>query len=254
MQIIHSIILGVIEGLTEFLPVSSTAHLIISGELLKLESTEFLKSFEIIIQFGAILSVLVIYWRRFLSCEVIKRLILAFIPTAILGFLFYDLVKGVLLENLSTIAWSLLLGGLVLIIFENLFKKPAGEAKIESISYFKCLLIGLFQSIAMVPGVSRSAATILGGLALGLNRKTIVEFSFLLAVPTMLAASVFDLYKSFEHFDTQNSLVLAVGFIVSFVTAWLGIKFFLNYIKRYNFIPFGVYRVILGALLLLFWL
>lgn len=253
----QSIILGVIEGITEFLPISSTAHLIIAEKLLKIESTDFAKSFIISIQLGAILSVIVLYGKKLLTnWENIKKIIIAFIPTAIIGFVLYQIIKNFLMENLLVIALALMLGGIVLIIFEKMNYQLADqnflnkESDLEQISYKKALLIGLVQSLAVIPGVSRSAATIMGGLSLGINRQTIVEFSFLLAVPTMLAATIYDLIKN-SSVTTEQSGVWLVGFIVSFIVAMAAIKFLVSFIKRHNFIAFGIYRIVLGVLILL---
>ena len=252
LQIFHTIILGVVEGITEFLPISSTAHLILTAKLLNLPQTEYIKSFEIIIQLGAILSVVALYWRSLLDLEVIKRLIVAFIPTGIIGLIVYKFAKQYLLGNTSVVLWALLLGGILIIVFEYLYKpKDVDNQEIRSIPYKHCLAIGLFQSIAIVPGVSRSAATVIGGLLLGLNRKTIIEFSFLLAVPTMLAASSLDLIKSADSFSIDQIWFLGVGFVVSFIVALLSIKFLLRYIKKHDFKAFGVYRIVIA---ILFWL
>ena len=251
MNFFDSIILGIIEGITEFLPISSTAHLILTADLLGLSQSEFLKSFKIIIQFGAILAVVVLYWKLFLKWEVLKKLIVAFIPTGILGLIFYKIIKTYFLESTSLILWTLFLGGIFLIIFEKWHKEKENASEdIANISYKHCFYIGLFQSIAMIPGISRSATTILGGLLIGLRRKTIVEFSFLLAVPTMLVASGFDLLNNIEKFSLSESHLLAVGFITSFGMAILGIKFFLAYIQKRTFIAFGIYRIIIVILFL----
>src|SRR3989339_602619 len=250
MDILHSIIIGIVEGITEFLPISSTAHMVLAAKVLNIAQSDFVKSFEIIIQFGAILSVLVLYWRRFLvDSESLKRVLAAFIPTAILGFALYKFIKGYLISNETIIVWSLLLGGIILKIFE-LFHKESDTAveDISKIPYSKCITIGLFQSLAMFPGVSRSAATIIGGLTLGLKRKTIVESSFLLAVPTMLAASAFDLLKCGSSFTSSQFGVLAVGFIASFIVAIISIQFLMNFIKKHTFIPFGIYRIAIALL------
>lgn len=248
MDILQSIIIGVIEGITEFLPISSTAHMVLASRMLGIAQTEFVKSFEIVIQFGAILSVIVLYWRRFLvDPESLKRIIAAFIPTAILGFILYKIIKTYLIDNEVVIVWALLLGGGVLILFELFHKeKETAHEDISTLPYSKCLAIGLFQSLAMFPGVSRSAATIIGGLLLNLRRGTIVEFSFLLAVPTMLAAAVLDLAKSGSSFSADQFGALAAGFAVSFFVALLSIKFLLGFIKKHTFIPFGVYRIIIA--------
>ncbi len=255
MNFIHAIIIGIVEGLTEFLPVSSTAHMIIASKLMGLKSDDFAKTFEIVIQLGAILAVAILYIKQLWNWQNIKKLVVAFIPTAIIGFTLYKLVKSYLMENLTVIVWALIVGGLILIVFEKLHKKEnsAGEGNgIADVTYKQCLYIGLFQSLAIVPGVSRSAATIIGGLALGLKRKTIVEFSFLLAVPTMMAASGLDLLKNYQNISSSNFGLLAVGFITAFIVGGLSVKFFLKYIQKYDFVPFGVYRVLAGLALLLF--
>lgn len=245
MDIIQAVIVGIVEGLTEFLPVSSTAHMVLAAKVMRIAQTDFVKSFEIVIQFGAILSVFVFYWRRFLvDFESLKRVLAAFIPTAILGFLLYKVIKTYLICSEIIIVWSLLLGGLFLIVFELFHReKESALEEISKLPYSKCVAIGLFQSLAMFPGVSRSAATIIGGLLLNLKRTTIVEFSFLLAVPTMLAASILDLLKSGSSFSSSEVGVLAVGFIVSFFVALLSIKLFMDFVKKHTFIPFGVYRI-----------
>lgn len=252
MNLLQALIFGIIEGITEFLPISSTGHLMLTARVLGLSQTEFLKTFEIVIQFGAILSVIVLYWKTLLvNLEVLKRVIIAFIPTAVLGILFYKIIKNFLMASSQVVLWSMFIGGVFLILFELKHKEKADALEeIESIPVRKAVLIGLFQSIAMIPGVSRSAATIVGGLALGLKRKTIVEFSFLLAVPTMLAATALDLLKNANQFSGAQLNVLSIGFILSFLFALLSVKFLLNFIKRHSFIGFGVYRIVLA---LLFW-
>ncbi len=251
MSLITAVIFGIVEGITEFLPISSTGHLILTANLLKTPQTEFLKSFEVAIQLGAILSVVVLYWKSFLiKFSVLKKITAAFIPTAVIGLLFYKVLKSFLLGNSSVVLWSLAVGGIFIIIFEIFYRqKEIMVEDISSISYAKAFLIGIFQSIAIIPGVSRSAATIIGGLILGLKRKTIVEFSFLLAVPTMLAATAFDLLKTSGTFSREQFIYLVTGFIVSFVTALFAIKFLLHFIKNHNFIFFAVYRIVLAILI-----
>jgi len=253
MSFLSSVILGIIEGISEFLPISSTGHLILTAHLLKLEQTTFLKSFEIAIQLGAILSVAALYWRSLvIDFKILKRVVVAFIPTAILGFIFYPIIKKFLLGSYHIVVWALLLGGIFLIIFELLYReKENAKDEIASITFKQSFLIGIFQSLAIVPGVSRAAATIIGGLILGLKRKTIVEFSFLLAVPTMGAAVALDLIKSASTFTSGELLFLLIGFFVSFIVALLSIKFLLSFIKNHNFIPFGIYRIVLALLFLL---
>jgi undecaprenyl-diphosphatase len=245
LSTINALILGVVEGITEFLPVSSTAHLILAARVLHLEETEFVKSFQIIIQLGAILAVVVLYWSKFWSLEAIKKLIVAFVPTGVIGLTVYKFIKGYLLGNMTVVLWSLLIGGVALLAFERWKEHADTEVDLSEITYRKAFLVGLFQSIAMVPGVSRSAATIVGGSLIGISKRTIVEFSFMLAVPTMLAASALDLLKNHEALS-QHFGALAVGFVVSFITAILAIKSFLNFLKRYDFKAFGVYRIILA--------
>ncbi len=254
MNLMSAIILGVIEGISEFLPISSTAHMILASHLMKLQQTEFLKSFEIAIQLGAILSVLVLYGQRlFVDSKILKRVAAAFLPTAVVGFFLYKIIKHVLFDNTTVILWSLLIGGIVLIVFELLHRESDRSTDdLTSITYFQAILIGIFQSLAVVPGVSRAAATIIGGMFLGLRRKTIVEFSFLLSVPTMGAAVALDLLKSAGSFTADHFLFLAVGFVVSFAVALLSIKFLLMFIQKNNFILFGVYRIVLA--LSLMWL
>ncbi len=252
MDILQSLILGIIQGITEFLPISSTAHLIMAAKVMHIPQTDFVKSFEIIIQLGSILAVIVLYWRRFFAdLESLKKIIVAFIPTAILGFTLYKVIKGYLIGNPYIIIWTLILGGLFLIIFELFHReKETAIDDIRQIPYSLCIALGLFQSLAMFPGVSRSAATIMGGLLLNLKRKTIVEFSFLLAVPTMLAASAFDLLKCGSSFTSSQYGVLAVGFIASFMVAILSIQFLISFIKKHTFIPFGIYRIGIALLFL----
>ena len=252
MSIFDIIILGIVEGITEFLPVSSTGHLILTAHFLKLSHTDFLKSFEIAIQLGAILSVVVLYWRTlFRDRKALARVLVAFIPTAVLGVIFYKVIKTFLLSSETIVLVALLIGGIVLIIFELFYReKPDSNAEISGISIKQALIIGVCQALAMIPGVSRSLATIFAGLSLGLSRKTIVQFSFLLAIPTMLGATVYDLSKSSAHFTLNEFYYLALGFIVSFIVALMAVKFFVRYIERHNFMLFGIYRII--AFLLFF--
>jgi undecaprenyl-diphosphatase len=252
MDILSAIILAAVEGLTEFLPVSSTGHTILVAALLNIQQTDFVKSFELVLEFGSILSVVVLYWRFFLDLEVLKRLIVAFIPTGIVGLTFYTIFKEYLLGNTEIVLWALLLGGVFLILFEWRYRARSEIDNLSKIPYKHCLLIGVFQSISIVPGVSRSAPTIMAGLALGMKRETIVMFSFLLAVPTMIAASGFDLLMSYGQFSGGQVNLLAVGFITSFLVALPAIKLFLGYVKKNSFIPFGVYRIILVAFFVLF--
>ena len=246
MTIFDSVILGIVEGLTEFLPISSTAHLILTAKLLELETTDFLKSFEIVIQLGAIASVIFLYWKTLITkWDLNKKIIAAFIPTAVIGLVFYSLVKDVFLENYLISVYTLLIGGIVLIIFE-FFHKEGDTKELENISYKQALMIGSFQSISIIPGVSRAAATILGGMFVGISRKTVVEFSFLLAIPTVAAATGLDLVQSISSFSGANFISLGIGFLVSFIMATISIKFLLKFIQNHNFISFGIYRILLA--------
>lgn len=240
----HALLLGVIEGITEFLPVSSTAHLILASDALRLGTSDFVKSFEIIIQLGAILSVVVLYWRRFLNWHILVKLAVAFIPTGIIGLALYRVVKT-LLGDVSVVLWTLLIGGIALLIFERFSERVDTDPDFAEVTYRRALLVGLFQAIAIVPGVSRSAATIVGGSLIGIGKRTIVEFSFMLAVPTMLAASGLELLKGYRALNGHFS-VLAIGFVVSFLTAVVAIKSFLTYVKRHDFTVFGWYRIALA--------
>lgn len=253
MDFFTAFVLGLVEGVSEFLPISSTGHMILASHLMGLKHTEFLKSFEISIQVGAIFSVVFLYWRDLLvDFEIIKRVTVAFIPTGILGLTVYKLVKGFLLGSPNVVLGSLLVGGIVLIVFELWHgEKENASSEIRNISYRDAIVIGLFQSIAMIPGVSRSASTIVGGLILGLKRKTIVEFSFLLAVPTMLAATAYDLFKSGSQMSLTQTHFLFVGFATSFFVALLSIKFLLKFVQTNTFIPFGVYRIIIVVIWLI---
>lgn len=256
MDIIYASILGIIEGVTEFLPISSTGHLIVTSHLLGLLQSDFLKSFEIVIQLGAILAVILLYWKKLWKKETLMLLAVGFAPTAVIGFLFYPLVKHYLLGNALVVIITMIVGGVALITFETLYAFKVGSVpEVDTpISYKHAALLGLFQSIALVPGVSRSAATIVGGLSLGLPRRVIVEFSFLLAIPTMMAATGLDLLKSGSSFSFEQYEMLAIGFVVAFLTALLTIKALLRFIRQHTFTAFGVYRIIAGivfALLIL---
>lgn len=254
MSLLHALILGIVEGITEFLPVSSTAHLILTSHLLRIAESEFVKSFEIIIQLGAILSVVVLYWSRFWNWDVLKKLVVAVIPTGVIGLTVYKTIKGYLLGNIPVVLAALFVGGIALIIFERFQKgRTEADADFSEITYRKAFLIGLFQAIAVIPGVSRSAATIVGGSLIGVSKRTIVDFSFMLAVPTMIAASGLELVKGRSalagHYD-----MLAVGFVVSFITAIIAIKSFLGYIKTRDFSAFGWYRIALAVVYFLVFL
>ena len=245
MSNLQAFILGVVEGLTEFLPVSSTGHLILVSTLMGIGQTDTQKAFEVSIQLGSILAVVFLYFEKFKDVNLLKKLIVAFIPTGILGFLLYKIIKSFF--NPYIVVFMLVLGGVILILIEYYHKNKDYPIKnFEEISYKKAFFIGLFQSLAMVPGTSRSGATIIGGLLLGLNRKTAAEFSFLLAVPTMFMATFYDIYKNHSQFNISDWSNLTVGFITAFIFAIFAIKLLLKFISTHNFIPFGVYRIILG--------
>lgn len=249
MTLWDTIILGALEGFTEFLPISSTGHLILASELLGLPATEFLKSFQIAIQLGAIAAVLLLYFRSFLNLELLKKLFIAFLPTGLVGFLVYPYVKGFLLGNALVVVISLFVGGIALIVFERFHKERWTDAiDLKDISYKQAVLVGLFQSIAIIPGVSRSAATIVGGLLVGLPRVSIVQFSFLLAVPTMVAATGYDLLKSAHTFTASDAELMTIGFIVSLIVALASMKLLLSIVKRFSFVPFGIYRIVVAVL------
>lgn len=254
MEYFHALIFAVVEGITEFLPVSSTGHLVLTAKLLNIPQTEFVKSFEIIIQLGSILAIVFLYWKKlFVQRAVWKPILIAYLPTAILGVTLYKLIKGYLIGNELITVVALFLGGIVLIVIELFHKEgKGGIEKIEDIPVKTAFGIGLAQSVAMVPGVSRSAATIIGGLLLRLQRKTAVEFSFLLAVPTMLSATGLDLIQTRFAFSAYEYSVLAVGFVGAFLVALVTVKFVLKYIQRNNFIPFGIYRIVVAILFFLF--
>jgi undecaprenyl-diphosphatase len=252
MNNFYAVLLGIVEGFSEFLPISSTGHLKLTESLLGIHDTEneFFTSFKIIIQLGAILSVPALYGRSLLvNPRVLQRLLVSFVPTGLIGLLYYQFVKE-LLKSDVVVLWSLGIGGICLIVFELLHCEPKSDNDlIETITYPQCMIIGLCQAMAMVPGVSRSAATIIGGMALGLPRKTIVEFSFLLALPTMAAATGLELLKHADTFALEQIQFLALGFVVSFLVALASIKFLLAYVQHYTFIPFGVYRILIALVL-----
>lgn len=269
MTLLEVIIIAIVEGLTEFLPVSSTGHMIIAQNVLGVESTVFVKAFTFIIQFGAILSVVVLYWKRFFrlnreplpeGASAVKRflhkfdfywkLLVAFIPAAVLGLLFSDMIDA-MLESVMVVAIMLVVGGVFMLFCDKLFGNGSESTKMTERRAF---MVGLFQCISMIPGVSRSMATIVGGMAQKLTRKAAAEFSFFLAVPTMFAATVYKMCKLFSEGGTDiimNNLgALIVGNLVAFVVAMLAIKFFISYVTKYGFKAFGWYRIIVGLVIL----
>lgn len=255
MSLLDTLILSIVEGLTEFLPISSTGHLILTSKLLGIVTTNFTETFNIVIQLGAILAVVVLYTKKFLNVKTIKKLIVAFIPTGIVGMLLYPIIKGFLLGSSWVTLNALFWGGIALIIIEMIIKKSKSkeqESKLEDISYKQAFLIGCFQCLSIIPGMSRAAATIIGGLTVKLNRSVATEFSFLLAVPTMIAASGYDLYKSREFIAQGGYLTLIVGTTLSFIFAMIAIKFLIGYVKKHDFKAFGIYRIILAVLFYIF--
>lgn len=248
MELFKAVIIAVVEGITEFLPISSTGHMIIAQKLLSIEESEFVKLFIVNIQFGAILSVVVLYWKRFFqSVNFYLKLGVATIPAAILGFLFIDQIDK-LLENVLVVAIMLVIGGVFLVFVDSIFNN---KKKDNEINYPKAFVIGLFQVLAMIPGVSRSAATIIGGLTQKLDRKTAAEFSFFLAIPTMAGATGLKLIKSYEFIHAENISVLIVGNIVAFIVALLAIKGLISFLTKNGFKVFGYYRIVVGLLIIL---
>lgn len=251
MTLIESILLGLLEGFTEFLPISSTGHLILAEHALGIGSDEFTKTFTIAIQLGAILAIVLLYANRLLRApQLIGKIAVAFIPTAVIGFTLYKLIKGYLLGNVIVVAWALGIGGVVMIAFDVLRGKQLSAAhdSIEDLPYWKAAAVGFAQSLAMIPGVSRSGATIIGGMLLGMSREAIVEFSFLLAIPTMLAATGYDLLKTHDQLSWDNTGLLAAGFVSAFIAAYLTAPALLRFIKSHTFIPFGIYRIALALI------
>jgi len=250
MDTVQAIILAIIEGVTEFLPVSSTGHMILASSFMGIAHDDFTKLFTIVIQLGAILSVVILYWKRFLqSWDFYKKLFVAFLPAVVLGLLLHKIIDR-LLESPLTVAIMLVAGGFVLLKVDDWY----GNNNLSVIDYKKALKIGFYQTLAMIPGVSRSGATIVGGMIQGLDRKTATEFSFFLAVPTMLGATVkklWDYYQDGLHLTSEQINLLIIGNVVAFVVAMIAIKSFINYVSNKGFKIFGYYRIIIGLLLLL---
>lgn len=257
MSILQAIILGIVEGITEFLPVSSTGHMIITSSWMGIGAEEFTKLFEIVIQLGAILAVVVLYWRKFFDFSRLgfyKKIILGVVPALLLGYLFADEIDR-MLQSPLIVGVMLLAGGIILLFVDRWVGRTVVH-KEEELSVFSALRIGLWQCIAMIPGVSRSAATIIGGMQQKLTRKFAAEFSFFLAVPTMAAATGYKLLKAFMDTpemlqDTHNLLILAIGNMVAFVVAMLAIKSFIGYLQNHGFRLFGFYRIVVGILIII---
>ncbi len=251
MDIFQSIILGIIEGFTEFLPISSTGHMIVASKFMGLPQSTNMKAFEVIIQLAAILAVVVIYKEKFSlkKIELWKKLMVAYLPLAIIGFIFRHQVQA--LFSVKIVATMFIIGGIIFLIVEKYYKEKDHFIKnVEDVSYKQALYVGIAQVFALIPGTSRAGSTIIGGLLSGLSRKCSAEFSFLLAFPVMLTVSGYDFLKHYQEFSEQNMLTLFVGFAVSFVVAYITIKLFLSFLNRFTFISFGIYRIIFGVLLL----
>lgn len=253
MNLIQSIILGIIEGITEFLPVSSTGHMIIASSFMNISGQEFTKVFTVAIQLGAILSVVVLYWKRFFkSLDFYYTLLIAFIPVALAGLVLKKYVD-LLLGDVTVVACSLVVGGIILLFVDKWFSKTENNEDF-TIKPKNALVVGLFQIIALIPGVSRSAATIIGGLSQEMNKKMAAEFAFFLAVPTMAAATALELWQSFkktpEIYTHENILFLLVGTLIAFLVALVAIRTFINYLTQHGFKAFGIYRIILGIFIL----
>lgn len=251
MTTLQAIIIAIIEGITEFLPVSSTGHMIIASSLMGIEKEEFTKLFTVAIQFGAILAVVVLYWKRFFDFKNFKfyfKLIFAVVPALLLGYLFSDKIDE-MLESPTVVAISLLLGGFVLIIIDRYFKESKID-DVDNVNPKQAMITGIWQCLAMIPGVSRSAASIIGGMQQGMTRRLAAEFSFFLAVPTMAAATGYKMLKGYESFTKDHINLLLIGNIVAFIVAIIAIKFFIGFLQKYGFRLFGWYRIVAGIILL----
>lgn len=256
MSILQAIILGIVEGITEFLPVSSTGHMIVVSSWMGIDKADFTKLFEIVVQLGAILAVVVLYWRKFFDfsrLDFYKKIIIGVIPALILGYLFSDQIDR-FLESPLVVGVSLLVGGVILLFVDGWFRAPR-IAEVKDMTLFNALRVGFWQCIAMIPGVSRSAASIIGGMQQKMTRPLAAEFSFFLAVPTMAAATGYKLLKAFMDEpamlkDTHNILALAVGNVVAFIVAMIAIRTFISYLQKHGFKAFGVYRIIVGVLII----
>jgi undecaprenyl-diphosphatase len=251
LDIFQAIIIGIIEGFTEFLPISSTGHMIVASKFLGIEESALMKAYEVIIQFSAILAVMLIYREKitFKKIDLWMKLLLAFLPLAIVGFIFKDVIKS--LFTVQTVAWMFIVGGIIFLIVEYFYKEEDSHTQdVEDVSYKQALWVGFAQIFSLIPGTSRAGATIVGGLLTGLDRKTSSDFSFLLAIPVMAAVSGYDLLKHYKDFADANVGAFIVGFVVAFVVAYITVKLFLVFIQKFTFVPFGIYRIIFGIVLL----
>lgn len=261
MNLFESVVLAIVEGVTEFLPISSTGHMIITSSLMGIANDDFTRTFTVAIQLGAILSVVVLYFKQFFqSINFYFKLLVGFIPAVIFGLLFDDYIDS-LLGNVLVVAYTLLVGGVILIFLEDILKHNRTEDSIDDITYPKAFKVGLFQCLAMIPGVSRSAATIIGGMTQNLSRKTAAEFSFFLALPTMFGATVLKIYKFSKamkekgiSFSDDEKLMLVVGNIVAFIVAMIAIKAFITYLTKHGFKVFGYYRIIVGLMIIILYI
>ena len=252
MDIFQAIIIGIIEGVTEFLPISSTGHMIVASQFLGINQDAVTKAFEVIIQFAAILAVMLIYREKITlkKIDLWMKLLLAFFPLAVVGFIFKDQIKT--LFNVETVAWMFIIGGIVFLIVEYFYKPQEHTVKeVEEVTYTQAWWVGFAQIFSLIPGTSRAGATIIGGMLSGLDRKTSSDFSFLLAIPVMGVVSGYDLLKHYKEFGDANWIAFGVGFVVAFMVAYITVKLFLVFIQKFTFVPFGIYRILFGIFLLM---
>ena len=252
MDIFQSIIIGIIEGVTEFLPISSTGHMIVASEFMGLPQDAAMIAYEVIIQFAAILAVILIYKEKisFKKVDLWMKLMAAFMPMAIVGFIFKDQIKA--LFSVEVVAWMFIVGGIIFLIVEYFYKaQPHHVKEVEKTTYKQAMWVGFAQLFSFIPGTSRAGATIIGGMLAGLDRKTASDFSFLLAIPVMGAVSSYDLLKHYHEFAGANWSAFIIGFIVAFVVAYITVKVFLVFIQKFSFVPFGIYRIVFGVFLLM---
>ena len=251
MDIFQAIIIGIIEGFTEFLPISSTGHMIVASEFLGISQDNLTKAYEVIIQFAAIMAVMLVYRDKltFKKIALWQKLFVAFLPLGIVGFIFKDIIKE--LFTVNTVAIMFIIGGLVFLIVEKFYQeKESHTTDVEEVSYKQAFLVGVAQIFSLIPGTSRAGATIIGGMLLKMDRKTSAEFSFLLAIPVMGAVTAYDLLKHYHEFADANWTAFIIGFVVAFIVAYVTIKLFLVFLQRFTFVAFGIYRIIFGVLLL----
>ena len=255
MGILDSIILGIIEGFTEFLPISSTGHLIVASEFLNIDQTTVTKAFEVIIQFAAILAVVLVYRDKFKpsKIELWKKLTIAFIPIGAVGFVFASSIKAMF--TIEIVAYMFIVGGVIFLIAEKYYDESKTHIDdVEKVSYKQAFYIGLAQIAALIPGTSRAGASIIGAMFVGLNRKASAEFSFLLAFPVMCATTGYDLLKHYKDYTDANFIVLGVGLVTAFIVAYITIKLFLKFLENFTFVAFGIYRIIFGLVLIIWFI